>query len=559
MLTLSSVKQKIQSIWQQQELQKTLLWLDSIGDLDDLEVIKLATMQLSKIKFDSADTLKMQIELALEIDRKIHQNVKSLTNRYLIVLKTKKALALDIHNAVYAYHRQLFMAYSQFLEAHQKHYEIGLEVEKTNLILCRQLNAIFAMAKWRYFDDQPAPIGTWQAVSRVINQAEAMEIVNQKLFLYDHFKQATSIAALLKQGFMMAVLNRSTYSSAEIQIISLILNVWATNPFIATQFQRDKYHFFININKDKGPERLRRLEKSGNYRFWKTTRLTDTIETYLCAVYLQKPLTEFGLDNIAPVNVLVALFKKLRVDWCAQGYHRQRRKESRRKEQASVTVSYGLQAICRRLAAAQEKQLLQMATGADDAILLAAQRKNRQAPQTQFEGMFDQKWILADESASGIAFDLGRELNEGVEPGKLIGYFSPEDASLFIIAEIKNLRKQANGVYRAGLEIISKRCVSVNVARLDQEKSTEVLSGYYVDDVEVDLENLSYFPSLLLQHNDDKKSHKTSLILPKNQYKRGGKYQLSAEGEAKTLVAGRLLIKHRDWVRVDVPVAQLSS
>lgn len=549
MITLSAVTQKIQSILQQQELHKTLAWLDSIGDISDLDAIKLANVQLAKIKFDSANSLKIQIEIALEIDRKIYQNVKNLTNRYLVVLKTKHDLAQDIYDALYAYDRQLFMVYSQFLEAYQDHKEV-FALPKITLILCRQLNAIFAMAKWRYFDDQPAPIGTWQAVSKVIVQAEDLEITNQKLFLYDHFKQATSIAGLLKQGFMLGVLNRSTYTSAEIQIVSLVLNVWATNPFIARQFQRDKYHFFINLNKDTGSERIRRLEKHGQYRFWKTTRLIDKIESYLCAVYLQKPLTEFGLDNIAPATVLAALFKKLRVDWCIEGYQRQRRKQPRRKEAAAVTVSYGLHAICHRLAIVQEKHKLQIA---DSAMREATERKNKQAPQTQFDGMFDQKWWLADESASGIAFDLGRELNEWVEPGKLVGYFSPEDTSLFIIAEIKNLRKLPNGVYRAGLEIISKQCVSINVARVDQEKSTEVLSGYYVDDVEVDIGKLNYFSSLLLKNKDTNESHKTSLILPRDQYKRGGKYQLSLEGEDKTLIAGGLLMKQRDWVRVDVP------
>jgi hypothetical protein len=387
----------------------------------------------------------------------------------------------------------------------------------------------------------------------VINQAEALEIVNQKLFLYDHHKQATSIAALLKQGFMMGVLNRGTYSSAQIQIIDLILNIWATNPFIAKHFKHDKYHFCINMQQDSGPERIRRLEKSGVYRFWKTIRLTDKIETYLCAVYLQKPLAEFGLQKLGSANGVVEVFKKLRIDWCADGYHRQRRKESRRSDSVALTVSYGLPAICNRLAAAQEKQKFQSFGNDDSAVRQAAQRKNKQTPQTQFDGLFDQKWWLVDESLSGLAVDLGREPSEWVEPGKLVGFFSPEETSLFIIAEIKNLRKQPNGNYRAGLEIISKQCVSVNMARLDQEKTTEVLSGYYVDDVEVDISNLNYFSSLLLQHRDDNNPQKTSLILPRNQYKRGGKYQLNLEGEDKTLVAGGLLKKQRDWVRVDVP------
>jgi hypothetical protein len=38
------------------------------------------------------------------------------------------------------------------------------------------------MAKWRYFDDQPAPVGTWTNVHNVIKYAENLAMMNKNLF-----------------------------------------------------------------------------------------------------------------------------------------------------------------------------------------------------------------------------------------------------------------------------------------------------------------------------------------------------------------------------------------
>jgi hypothetical protein len=44
---------------------------------------------------------------------------------------------------------------------------------------------------------------------------------------------------------------------------------------------------------------------------------------------------------------MVRLFKKLWVDWRAEGYERQHRKEARNKRNKLISVSYGLEDICR--------------------------------------------------------------------------------------------------------------------------------------------------------------------------------------------------------------------
>jgi hypothetical protein len=276
----------------------------------------------------------------------------------------------------------------------------------------------------------------------------------------------------------------------------------------------------------------------------------------------QKPLQEFGLEKMASTDVMVKLFKKLRVDWCVEGYERQRRKEARNKRNMLINVSYGLEDICRRLSAAKPKSVVKSAIQEDDGLYdfemrVAKHHIKPQGPQVYQASknkLGSENWWLVDESASGFAVDLGKTYSSWIEPGKLIGYTTPEDKELFVIAEIRSVRKQANGTYRAGLKVLGSHGASVQVGRVDQNNFSEALTGYFVDEAEANLSQLNTFAGLLLDRQDDAKSNKASLILPRCEYKRGGKFRINIEGDDKVIEMGAPLMKQREWVRVSLPI-----
>jgi hypothetical protein len=556
---LATVKHKIQAVFHPQDAQKNLGWMDTLTEMDELEALKEITSQLVKIQFTENNILERRINLVLEIDRKAYRHAKKITHNYLTTLKLSRELQADIYNAVYAYQRQLYVAYTQFLDFYQAQNKIVLDDAKMNLILARHLNATFAAAKWRYFDDQPAPIGTWVNVCKVIKCAENLSIMNTNLFLYDHQNKETSLATILKQGFMMDTLHKGSYSRVQIQMTEQILQVWASNPLITIKNKQDKYQFFINIESDKGPERIRAVEKFADYRFWKTTRLVDKIEAYLCAVDTQKPLHEFGLEKMASTEVIVKLFKKLRVDWCVEGYERQRRREPRNQRNKLINVSYGLEDICRRLNAAkpklviEPKQQAQEEDGLYDFEMRVAAHHVKPTPTVlnmSQNKLGSENWWLVDESARGFGVDLGKTYSDWIETGKLIGYTSQDDKDLFVIAEIKSIRKQANGNYRAGLEVLGTHGASVKVGRVDQNNFSEALTGYFVDEAEAAAGQLNTYSGVLLGSLDDSKS-RASLIMPRSEYKRGSKFKIA--GKDEVLEMGAPLMKQREWVRVAIP------
>ena len=555
---LANVMHKIQSALHHQEVQRNLGWMDTLTNMDELDALKETTMRIAKIKFDSGVTLKRQLDILLEIDQKTYAEAKKITHKYLNLIKKNNEADEKIYHAVYAYQRQLFLAYTQFLDFYQAQNKVTVDIDKLNLTMARLLNACFAMTKWRYFDDQPAPEGAWMHVCKVIKCAENMSSLNTNLFLYEHQKKETSLASLLIQGFMLDTLHKGNYSRLQIQLTEQILKVWSTNPILANKFKRDKHHFFINVEYDRGPERIRSVEKFADYRFWRITRLVDLIEAYLCAADTDKAMAEFGLQKMASTDVLVKLFKKLRVDWCVEGFERQRRKEARTKKNKLIHVTYGLNNICRLLGdvnASLFEKPLPIDSFAFE-MKLASYRNKDQAPQAYQVGRAEagsENWWLVDESAKGIGAELGKSYSKWIEAGKLIAYTTLENKKLFVIAEIKSVRKQANGNYRAGLEVLGTHGVSVKVGRLGESHLSEVVQGYYVDDTEANASDANTFAGLLLDKQDDSKLMTASLILPRSEYKRGNKVTVKTRTGDQLLEMGIPLMRQRDWVRLAMP------
>jgi hypothetical protein len=549
---LTKVMHKIQSVLTQQTVQKNLGWMNTLPEMSEIDALKQTTSELAKIKFDGSKNIKNQLEMVLEIDEKTNSQAKKLTHNYLIILKINKEKEAEIFETVYLYQRQLFLAYAQFLEAYEAQKKALLSTDRLNHFFCRLLNATFSMAKWRYFDDQPAPVGTWATVYKVIKYAEKLSILNKNLFLYNHQRREVSIATLLKQGFMMDTLHKGNYSRLQIQLTEQILKTWASNPVIVSKFKPNLYHFYVNIEEDRGPDRVRTVEKFAQYRFWRTSRLVDLIEAYLCAVDTQKSLDAFNLDKIAPASVIIKLFKKLRVDWCVEGYERQRRKEARNKSAKLLNVSYGIEDICGRILREQAKNHVDEVTDEDFALNVARQRKEKTAPNIIYNSFGSENWWLVDQSSKGFAVDLGKDVSSWIEPGKIVGYTDNSD-NAFVIAEIKNVRKQRDGTYRAGLLVLSNQGAAVKMARLDQNINTEALSGYFVNDSLSNFDNLHTFFGLMLPKNDKINALQNTLIIPRSQYKRGSKYQLDIDGKEKIFTIGSPLAKQRDWVSVTLP------
>jgi hypothetical protein len=149
---------------------------------------------------------------------------------------------------------------------------------------------------------------------------------------------------------------------------------------------------------------------------------------------------------------------------------------------------------------------------------------------------------------------LGGTYSSWIEPGKLVSYTIHGDADLLVIAEIKSIKKQKNGAFRAGLAVLTSGAATVEVERLDRNSFSEPVSGFFIDENEADLKSLNTFVGLFLDKNDDSKGSKASIIVPRSEYKRGNKLSVNINGNEQTFEMGAVLMKQRDWVRVALPI-----
>lgn len=545
---LGSVIQSVQKVLKHQDRSENLDWIDTLDGMTDLDSLIEIKEQLSKIDFFYPDHLKNKIDLVLDVDENSYQKVKRVTYNYLIKLKNNKPLKSDTQMVMYEYQRQLYSSYSQILDAYKAQVKLKLSPEQINLMLARYLNAAFMMSKWRYFDDQPAPFGVWDNVHKVIRIAEELAIMNKNLFLYSFQIKETSIATILKRGFMVDTLHKGNYSQLEIELTDRILKIWSTNPLIVNTFKPNRYHFFIQLEEGKGPERLRVQERFVNCRYWKTTRLIDLMEAYLCAVDMQKPLREFGLEKVARASIIVKLFKKLRIDWCVEGYSRQRRSEKRNQKNSLINVSHGISTIHHRLMGIQVQQKeKEVERGGFTFDLKVTTHDIDQTPTTSpsLSTLGDENWWMVDESKSGFAVDFGQEPASWLETGLLVGYTEMGYKSTFNVAEIKSVRKLANGAYRAGFKKISYNVAAVKLTFIEKLAVPESVNGYDVDDGQESISHSNPFAGFLV---DNDASLSPKLLVARNLFKRGKIYNLNIDGDNHLVKAGKIINKQRDWI-----------
>jgi hypothetical protein len=443
------------------------------------------------------------------------------------------------------------MCYGQIFEFPIKQVQQKLSLQEINLVLARLLNAAFAMTKWRYFDDQPAPIGTWGIVHKVISTAEDLAIMNTVVTLYDVSSSEISIAALLERGFMMETLQTSNFNRVQVQLTEGVLRKWATNPEIGKIYKKDAYQFYIALEADRRPERLRKLEENVDCRYWDTQHIVKLIEGCLEAVNAKKPLSEFGLDNIAATDDMVRLFKKLHAEWGLEGYKRQRRRESRKKHHKLLNVTYGLRSICHRLHAIQ---LIRSGVTSNQSISnnlkLTAYQKGDLAPQQSLitSAAAKENWWLVEESHGGLAVDLGKAMRDWVEAGVLIGFTTSDETDVFTLAVIKSVKKQLDGTYRVGLEVIARNAVSIRISCANEGPTSESLEGYFIDDAEASTTQLSTFSGLYIKAEGASAYH--SLIMPYSEFKHEKSYRIDMRDEEQVILPSRIISRQHDWVRI---------
>lgn len=526
-------------------------WETAIGQMTEVEVLTEMKEQLVKVCHSKSGNFNSKMQLVLDVDERTHRKVRELTRNYLKLMNKNSDVKKDIEMAVYAFLRQLYLTYTHIIVEYKQQSSILLNTRSINLLLARYLNAVFMMAKWRYFDDQPAPVGLWSNVHQVIKIAEELTIINKSLFLYDYQHKETSLATLLMRGFMLNTLQKGSYTPFQIELTDRVLKAWSANPTISDQYNtQNEYQFFIHLDGDKSPQRLRSAKQHPDFRYWNTSRMVGLMESYLCAVNTGKSLESFNLLTLAKTEDLVDLFQKLRVDWCVTGYKRQRRTEDREVKFKRLNVSHGIDQISARVNYLQHKSTVAKSLPEHVSLALVMDAPlSHDCYINQQPNAYDREnWTMLEESQHGFSIEIGKEISDWIKSGTLIGYSTADNNNKIALAEIKTVRKRADGTYRVGLAKLTSNAIVLAVNKV--EKSTP----FVADANRVDDGSLAFSETFHVLFFDDDTIEKPRFIMPRYQYKRASRYRVDMNGEVHLVLAGEIISSHRDWVCFDVVV-----
>ena len=551
---LSHVIHKMHQVIHPQDNQQNPDWDNAMSHMTEIEVLTEAKERLIKVDSIKPKDLIKKINIVFDLDEKAYRKVQSLTHNYLKSLNKNSELKKEVEVVSYAYLRQLYSTYTQIIVEYQQQNKSILNVEKMNLLLARYLNAAFMMAKWRYFDDQPAPLGVWNNIHKVVRVAEELSMMNKEVFLYDFQNKETSVATIMKRGFMLDTLQKGSYTQVQIELTDRVLKTWSTNPKLSNKYTtQDACQFFIHLEDDKRPQRIRGAKQHSDFRYWETARIVDLMETYLCAADTRKSLEAFNLVTMAKTNDLVCLFKKLRKDWCVEGYKRQRRDEERTAKFQMLNVSHGIDEISARIRYMQLKPSVAKSAfeGVSLELMTDGPQSKMQTTGLQSKPYGRENWAMLEESDSGFSVEIGTDINDWVKSGVLIGYSSMENSNQISLAEIRTVRKRTNGTYRIGLSKLTSNAVVIKVNKVQKPALFESVEGYVVNDGEENLSFSELFTGLFI---DDNQIDKPRLIVPRHQYKLASRYKVNMNGEDHMVLAGEVVSSHREWVCFDLIV-----
>ena len=532
-------------------------WITDLEHMEYIDALKLTIEKIPAQPVEANKSAQRQADVLIKnlllIDDSSYERVQAVTADFMRVARDNKVIESRVIDAVYSYQRRLYLSYKGLIDFIIKE-KLNITVDQIHSILARTINAAFLMAKWRYFQDQLAPVGTWTQIYEIVKVVEGLSLLHKSILLYETDEKELTIATLLVRGYMLDTLTKGSYTRQQIELTAQVLNKWIINAKIQNQYVKSEHTFLINLDSDKGSDRARGFSVAKNSRFWKTDILVGSIQTYLCDAATNKPLQRFNLNSLATANVLVELFNKLLTEWIAVGYKRQRRHENRASVNKMLNIHRGFEGICKKLTP-HSHSTTQIKANKLDATLFEL-RVAMHAAVTTTTTIYQKNpdaetWLIVDESPKGLGASLGAEVGEWVEPGKLVGFSSQENLQKFVIAEIKSVKKLPNGRYRVGLEVLNTQSKIAQISQLEHDSVKEVADGYFVDFSGMEGNQQAGFSGLYLpSYNQHEQA--PMMIIPKSEYKPASQYLLNIGGDEQRVLIERAMSYRDDWVRVKV-------
>jgi len=545
------------------KMKSSMAWTHQIKGMDDISAIEFATEKLGDEFKTNAFSDPAHLQALFTIDENTHITVERITTHFIQIEHISAELEDRVTNAVFFYHRQLFLIYFSLIDHFSEQYQKHIHV-----FLARAIRNATQMIKWRYYSYQSAPANVWMQISQLYLFAENLSLLNAKIQPYADL-EPISLSNAYIHICMLGTLESLSLKCEQIEFVSKMLTTWTSKTTVDREFDKSQHLFYVDTTGNKPAKRIRTFKPASTYRYWNLDSVISKIQLCISLIEFNiSPKQPFMKELISHKDASTT-FEILNSEWSRVDYNRQRRLEERSKNVSQATTSLGFKEICEQIKQYENIKMQRGERGYQGEKSfeerLATHNINRSEPNIIHMNISTDRSSIIDASSKGLGLHVSRHAHE-VSVGMLIGISTKELRNNTKLGIIKNIRPIAQGELHLGVELLSNigfysqaenislRAPKVAISIGEHENKDNYFANTVFSNTTSFLDSSfgtdpSNFMCLYLP-KEQSISKQETLIIPKLQYNKNDIFKVMVLGEEILVRFTKSFERHGNWVRV---------
>lgn len=547
----------------------SLAWISALNGMDDISAIEFATQRLSEDFRKNIFQDESHLSALFSVDEKTHIIVERITTHFVNIENISADLEERISNAVFLYHRQLFITYFSLIENSEHQHQQSLHV-----LLARAMRNATQMIKWRYYNYQSSPANVWTQVSQLYQIAEKYALLNAKIQAYSD-QEPVSLSTAYIHACMLGTLETLSLKCQQIELASKMLVAWTAKISIDKVFDEKQHLFYVDITNNKPARRIRNFKPADTYRYWCFDGVNSKIDLCMSLIEFNISPKQPMMQELIRNKDAASMFEILHTEWSRVDYKRQRRAEDRKKSTRSVTTAYGFKEIYDQIRQYENIRTQQRGetvnngekTNAAKSLeeRLASHSISRHEPNVIYMDLSTDHSTIVDESIKGLGLNTNKHAHE-VSLDMLVGVTNKEQRNSTKLGIIRSIKPITNHELHIGIELLG------NIAFCAEAKNTSLKntnlsfksgqfnsSDNYFANTDFG-ETINYMDTnfgsdphnfmCLYLPKEQSISKQETLIIPKLQYNKNDIFKVNILGEDILIRFTKSFERHGNWVRV---------
>ncbi|HSC80429.1 MAG TPA: hypothetical protein VLC08_08755 [Chitinolyticbacter sp.] len=542
-------------------------WCKRIENLDpqtQLErIAEVMSKHLEQSRAPDFDTLQALVA----VDNAAQVPFDAMCYQYVSNPRMAKDMEQRLWKDIVGYSQRMIESYQRFIE-HE-----GEEIRRTAgfaeqmpLVLARSLHYIALQAKWHYFRFEKAPGKLWTLAHRFYRLSEVEGFDSNPFPLYPGRERLiTSCADEYIQLLMLATLSANNLSVRQLDWVDQWLDQWSKLVQLNRRHQEERDHFCVNLQQSQGPQKIQPESQGEPFRYWSLFDLLHEVQDTLKKLEGGTSPADLGLGNECRTPTALELLKHVDVFWTMAVGNAQVQRSARHDVKKVAEVIHGLDAICLRVRADNEKYTRQptetraqvdydelMDMRLYGFVSSRTRSKLAQAPgQTLAHKLPEtQTWLMENESEGGFGATLRYSENQWIRPGVMLGV-KLNNAENWQVCMVRRLERRRTDEVYAGIQILSSTPVAVNVEVQGGKHEAMAVAEYS----EFDGSELAHAKlALYLPYRNAQGANVNTLILHASDYVSDRVYKVQARDRSFNVTVNAVMEKGVDWIWVTLQV-----